>query len=85
MALRKRATDKSVLEIWCRECQQTSIVSAFGILATKSLDHWQVHSFFKDWMCPECKTPTDYRRYYLDDEMIIEAELVIDEGNPNQL
>jgi hypothetical protein len=82
---KKKATDKSVLKIWCGECQQTSTVSAAKILATKSLDHWQVHSFFRDWMCPECKTPTDYRRYYLDDEMIIEAELVIDEGRLDQL
>ena len=82
---KKKATDKSVLKIWCGECQQSSTVSAAKILATKSLDHWQVHSFFRDWMCPECKTPTDYRRYYLDDEMIIEAELVIDEESLNQL
>jgi len=84
-AFKKKATDKSVLKIWCGECQQSSTVSAAKILATKSLDHWQVHSFFRDWMCPECKTPTDYRRYYLDDEMIIEAELVIDEGRLDQL
>ena len=82
---KKKATDKSVLKIWCGECQQSSTVSAAKILATKSLDHWQVHSFFKEWICPECKTPTDYRRYYLDDEMIIEAELVIDEESLNQL
>jgi hypothetical protein len=44
-----------------------------------------VHSFFKEWIYPKCEMPTDYRRYYLDDEMIIEAELVIDEGSPNQL
>jgi len=83
--LKGKTSEKSILMICCGECEEQSEVSMEKVLATKSLDHWQVHSFFKEWICPECKTPTDYRRYYLDDEMIIEAELVIDEGSLNQL
>lgn len=47
--LKERVSANSSLEIVCCECNKPTVVSMDQVLATKSLDHWQVNSFFKDW------------------------------------
>ena len=74
--LRERVSANSTLEIVCGECDKPTEVSMRRVLATKSLDHWQVNSFFKDWVCPHCEVPTDYREYYLDSALIIDTQFV---------
>jgi len=74
--LKDNSSEKSILKICCGECEEQSEVSMEKILATKSLDHWQVNSFFKDWVCPKCEVPTDYREYYLDDNLVVDTQFV---------
>ena len=74
--LKERVSATSSLEIVCGECNKPAEVSMDQILATKSLDHWQVNSFFKDWVCPHCEVPTDYREYYLDSTLIVDTQFV---------
>ena len=52
--LKERVKADSSLEIVCGECDKPTVVSMDQVLATKSLDHWQINSFFKDWVCPHC-------------------------------
>jgi hypothetical protein len=74
--LKERVSANSSLEIVCGECDKPTVVSMDQVLATKSLDHWQVNSFFKDWVCPHCEVPTDYREYYLDSTLIVDTQFV---------